>query len=902
MLPSDIRRAFRLDLGRRRAREAELDDEIRFHLEQRIADLVAQGWSPERARVEAIARFGPFDESRNQLLEAARSRDEVLTMFDRFAALRSVPADLRYALRRMRSRFAFTLIALVSLGLGIGANTAVFSLINAILLHKTPLPQPDRVVELYAEQDGKPVGPMSYPDYVDLRAQAKGVFKYVAISKLSMISRDMGDHVQSEMAELVNGDYFALLGLRPEAGRLLGPEDDVAKGEHPVVVLSSDYWHRAFNADPSVVGREIRLSGRPYTIVGVASKDLQGLVPGLAPAMFAPALMANQLEPTIGDGLARRGNHSYFAKARLVDGQSVGAARAVVDRFVTDMRARYPDDWTADMSLGVIPFENIAVNPLIDGVVVPAASALMVVVALVLIVACANLASFLLAQSRDRQREIAIRLAIGATRGAIVRQLLTESLVLSLAGGALGLAVGTMALGALLHADLPIPIPLNLNAGLDLRVLAFALVMSLAAGLLFGLLPALQTTKPRVVDAMRADTAAGRPGRRVNLRNALVVAQTAISVVLLVAAGLFLRSFAAQANIDPGFGAKPAGLVWMAIPPDKYPGERSAAMLTEIERRVRGLADVDAVGVIDNLMLNALNRNSKYINVAGFEAPKGQPGFDVASANADSGFFDAVGVPLIAGRGFLSTDTRGAPRVAVINQFMANRFWPGRSAIGQTFRGDTTVYRVVGVVRNTKVNSLGEPPQSQIFFAFTQATAPDFMLVARTRGNAEQTTQRMLATLHEVDPSLMVLQAKTMTRHLAAMMLPARLGAAAFAVFAALALVLALIGVYGVVRYSVARRTREVAIRLAVGAAPRSVVRLLMAEGLWLVGIGAVVGLTLGLAMARALEALLYGVSGVEPLSMFGAPALLFGVGALAAFLPARRASRVDAAITLRTE
>ena len=692
-LPADIRRAFRLDLGRGRApaREAELDDEIRFHLEQRVAELVGKGWSQERAEAEAIARFGPYQESRNQLLDAARSRDEVLTMVDRFVALRSLPSDLRYAVRRMRSRFGFTLIALLSLGLGIGANTAAFSLINAIVLHKTPLSHPERVVEIYAEQRGQLSGPMSYPDYLDLRAQSTGVFRYLSISKFTMVARDMGNHVESETAELVNGDYFALLGLPPEAGRLLGPEDDVAKGAHPVVVLSSAYWHRAFNADPGVVGREIRLGGRAYTIVGVASKDIQGLIPGLAAAMFAPVQMANQLEPTVGDELAPRGNNAFFVRARLANGQSLAAARAVIARFVGQMQKSYPDHWSAATSLRIIPFERVVVNPMIDSVVAPAVSALMIVVMLVLVVACANLASFLLAQSRDRQREIAIRLAIGATRSAIVRQLLVESLMLALLGGALGLVIGMTALRALLHANLPVPIPITLNAELDARVLVFTLGVSVLAGILFGLLPALKTTRPRVVDEMRRDAANGRPGRRVTLRNGLVVAQTAISVVLLVAAGLFLRSFAAQSTIDPGFGAKPAGMVWMAIPPDRYPGDRSSLMLGEIERRMRALSDVDGVGVIDNMMLNALgNQSGTTINVAGFQPPKGRTGFGIASASADSGFFDAVGIQILAGRGFRSTDTRGAPRVAVINETMAKRFWHDQSPIGQTFRRDTT--------------------------------------------------------------------------------------------------------------------------------------------------------------------------------------------------------------------
>ena len=346
--------------------------------------------------------------------------------------------------------------------------------------------------------------------------------------------------------------------------------------------------------------------------------------------MFAPTQMADQLDITggiAGDELALRGNHAYFVRARLADGQSLAAARAVITRFVGQMRKRHPANWSAATSLRVIPSERVTVNPMIDSVVAPAVSALMIVVMLVLVVACTNLASFLLSQSRDRQREIAIRLAIGATRSAIIRQLLAESMMLALLGGALGLMIGMTALRTLLHANLPVPLPITLNAELDARVLVFTLGVSVFAGLLFGLLPALKTTNPRVVDAMRRDTTNGRPGRRVTLRNGLVVAQTTISVVLLVAAGLFLRSFAAQSKVDPGFGTKPAGMAWMVIPPDRYPGDRSSLMLDEIERRMRALPDVDGVGVIDNMMLNARGTEQRNNDQRGrLSAAKGRNG------------------------------------------------------------------------------------------------------------------------------------------------------------------------------------------------------------------------------------------------------------------------------------
>lgn len=814
----------------------------------------------------------------------------------------TILGDLRYALRRARRRVGFTLIAVLSLGLGIGVNTAAFSLVNAIMLRKTPLPHPERVAELFVLHDAQVFAPMSYADYKDLREQSRSVFSQISVSNFGVVPRDMGDHVESVTAEMVNGDYFPLIGLRPVIGRLLGPDDDIAKGMHPVAVLSYGYWQRVFAGDPGIVGKQVHLSGRAYTIVGVAPKEIEGLLPGLPPSLYLPIQMTNQLEPTTTDQLADRGNHSEFIKVRLAPGQTFAAARVVIDRFVRDMQQRYPDEWSAHTHLQLYPVTQVAVSPLLDNIAVPAAWALMVVVALVLVVACANLASFLLAQARDRQREIAIRLAIGASRRALVRQLLVESLLLAVTGGVVGAVLSNVALGAFLHSNLPLPLPINLDVRPDARVLAFVIAASVAAGILFGLLPALQATRPGVIDTIKNENAGARPGRRFTMRSGLVVAQTATSLLLLVTAVLFLRSFAAQAHVDPGFGSRPAAVVWMSLPSDRYDAARRAQVMADIERRVRSLPDIDGVGVVESLMLNPLSSSQLLINVDGFVPPKGEKGFTVDDSPADSGFFDAAGIKLIEGRLFTSADQPSTQRVAVINQVMANMFWPGRDPIGRTFRDDTTVVRVIGVVKNTKVRSLGEPPRPFIFRSFSQTPSPFFMLVARTRGDAARAGQQTVAALHELDPDLMIIQAKTMEQHLATVVLPARLGAVAFALFAGLALVLAMIGIYGVVRYAVARRSREVAIRLAVGARPDSVVRLLMREGVTLVGTGAIIGLVVAALVSRGLEQLLYGVPSIDPVAFVGAPLLLLAVGALAAFLPARRASRVDPAVTLRAE
>jgi macrolide transport system ATP-binding/permease protein len=484
----------------------------------------------------------------------------------------------------------------------------------------------------------------------------------------------------------------------------------------------------------------------------------------------------------------------------------------------------------------------------------------------------------------------------------LVRQFLVESLLLAAVGGALGVALSGFALRAVLHADLPVPIPITLDVSLDWRVLAFALGASAVAGVLFGLLPALQATRATVIETIKNENADGGRARRFSLRNTLVVGQVSVSLTLLITALLFLRSLQARATVDPGFGRAPAGMLWIGIPTDRYDATRRQLLLDDIERRIAQIPGVSAVGAIDNILLNSLSQQSKRINVPGVVPPKGKTAFDVDFAAADSGLLGALGVAIIRGRGIAAADGPTMPKVAVVNEEMARRFWPGKDAVGQTFSTDSSVYRVIGVTRTTKVRTLGEAARPFILTSFAQEFSTTPMIVARTNGDADRLVTQMLAALREVDPGLMAVQAKTMEKHLATMLLPARLGAMAFTLFAALALALAVLGVYGVVSYAVARRTREVGIRLAVGAQPGALVTLLMREGVSLVIIGVAIGLLLGFGSAQVLRTLLYGVGAGDPLTFVGAPALLMLVGALAAFLPARRASRVDPARVLRAE
>ncbi len=814
----------------------------------------------------------------------------------------AINRDIRFALRRLKKSPGFALIAVLSLTLGIGANTAIFSLVDAVILRKAPIPHPERVVDIASSTPDFPYTPFSYPEYQDLRQATQGVLSQVSITELGVVSRDLGDRAVTLPLEMVNGDYFPLLGLKARLGRLLGPADDVAQGASPVIVLTYDYWQEGFGGAPDVVGTQIRLSGRSYTVVGVAPQSYVGAIRGVMPALFAPIQMVNQLEPAPDDQLKERGNHSGFMKGRLVPGVSMARFRAVAENFQRTERQRHPGEWSASRTVSIVPQTDVAVNPMLDRVVVPASALIMALVGLVLLIACANLASFLLAQARDRQREIAIRLALGASRGAIVRQLLTETLALAALGGVGGVLLARFLLDWLLHADLPLPLPIRLDVPMDGRIAAFAILASALSGILFGLAPALQATRPGVVNTIKNENTGGGPARRLTARNALVVGQVAVSLLLLIAAGLFLRSLLAYRSADPGWGEQPAALVTVMVPADRYPGQKAAALMRQATAALAALPGVEAVGYTSNVLLDPVNSSSRRINVPGTEPPPGERGFDTYYAAVDTGYLAAAGIPILRGRNFGPGDVAGAPRVAVITEAMARRFWPGQDAIGQVFRTDTTVLHVIGVARDVKVRSLGESPRSYMFLAAAQNAVDMPSFIVRTRAGAAPLVARALATVHGMDRDLPVFRAMTVRRFLASLILPAQLAAVVVGAFSLLALLLAVIGVWGVVRYSVSRRTREVAIRMSVGAEPGGVILLLMRHGVGLVAVGAGAGLLLGLAGAGVMRSFLFGVSAFDPVTFVAVPLLLLAVGLLASYLPARRASRLDPARVLRAE
>lgn len=871
-------------------RRAEVLEEIIAHFED--------GLLAGRPPAELLAAFGntnlTFPTPILAPFPVSRRGDPPVSRFFR---------DLRYAMRRLIGSPGFTSIAVLSLALGIGATTAAFSLVNAVILRRSPIRAVEAVVNAYESKADFKFNAFSYPDFKDFERGTTQVFSQVAATRYTF-AQVMKDGVAARLVgELVTGSYFPLLGLRPEAGRLLGPEDDVSPGGHPVVVLSHGYWKRAMGGVPGVVGTSIQLNGRAYAIVGISPAEYAGNIRGIIPDFYAPIMMVNQLNPGDTDELQTRGNHGTFVKGRLRPGVTLVAATGSAGGVAAQLKQIAPTDWRGNDTFTLVPTRDVILHPELDRVLYPAAGLLFTVVGLVLLVVCANLASFLLARAVDRRKEIAVRLALGATRGRLVSQLLTETLLLGVLGGVGGLGIAAFLTRLLTTANLPLPLPITLELGLDPRALIFATVISVAAGILFGLVPALRASNPHLAMTLRDESAGGGGRGRLALRHSLVIAQVAVSLVLLVGAGLFLRSLRSIGTVDPGFGREPSGLVQLTFPPAKYSNDRLLRAQRELADRIGQLPGVTAVGIIDNLPLNLLNQQDIEVNAPGVLPPAGLTGFDADYAAVDTGYFAAAGVHLLRGRDFQATDTDSTPKVVIINQALADRLWPGQEAVGKHItRSNNRDYEVVGVVATTKIRSIGEAPRTGIYLPLAQSRSLTAWYLARTTGDAAALAQAMLRATQSMDPEIIALEVRTMARHLEVIRLPMRLAALVIGALASLAVVLAGIGLYGTVRYAVAQRTREVGIRLALGADSAAMVRLLMGGGLRLVVWGSVTGLVLALLLARLVSRLLFGVPALDPLTFVAVPVLLFAVAGLAAWLPARRVVRVAPTEALRSE
>ena len=809
--------------------------------------------------------------------------------------------DLRYALRRLARSPGFTLVAVLSLALGIGANTAIFSVVNSLLLRGLPVEAPEELVEIYQSEDDYAYLTLSYPDYADLR-DSNEVFSDVVAYYLfmAMTDRDDGSEATLSNMEVVTGNYFSMLGVRPVLGRGFLPEEGATPGTHPVMVLGHGYWQSEFGGDPGVMGTSVRLNGHVFTVVGVAPESFKGMYPGLVPDFYVPMMMSDELEFVSGSRFERRGTRNLFAKGRLRPGVTVEQARDAVLAFSMALAEEYPDTNEGRL-MTILPSEDVSVHPFVDKALVPVAGLLLTVVGLVLLIACANLASFLLARAADRQKEIAVRLALGARRGTLVRQLLTETVLLAGLGGATGIVVAKWTIAALLSFQPPIPIPINLDITIDRQVLLFTLGISILAGMFFGLVPALQSTKPDVAPTLRDEGRTTGSRGRFNLRNSLVVAQVALSLVLLIGAGLFVRSLQKAQAIELGFYSGPAAIVWPNLEMSGLSEEEGRAFQLELKDRLSAIPGVTGVAMASRIPLGA-NIRTMGVLPEGVEPLPDRDSYDVDATNVGDDYFEAMDVPLLRGRAFSAGDGAESTPVVIVSEAFARRFWPGEDPIGKTVEVRGRTLEVVGLARDSKVRTLGEERRPYIYFTARQSYDPGLMYVVRGGGSASQMVAQSRAALKELRPGLVILDIMTMTEHLAFMLFPPRMAALLLSVFGGLALSLSAIGLYGLVSYAVARRTREVGIRMSLGADAGSVTRMVVGGGMRLVIVGSVIGLAISGAVTWLISGFLYGIEATDVATFLGIPVLLIGVALLAAYVPARRASRVNPVEALRSE
>ncbi len=814
--------------------------------------------------------------------------------------------DLKYAIRMLTKNPAFTAVAALTLGLGIGANGAIFGIANALLLRPIVAPEADELVRVYAQQtDGRRRGSISYPDYRDYRDFNQTLAGLAATSTEGM-AMTAGGQTELLLGEIVSGNYFDVLKLRPALGRFFRSDED-HPGAGRVVVLGHRFWQRRFGGRPETLGTTILLNGQGFTVIGIAPEEFSADSAGVFMDVWVPLRQSATLVGA--QWVEDRASPRVSLIGRRKPGVATAQAQADLGAIAARLAGEYPQIPRRETML-VEParfFDSRLRTP-----VAAFLGVMMGLGALVLLTACANLANFLLARATERRREMAVRMALGAGRWRLMRQLYCESLLVALLGGAAGLVLAAWAGDWLSNYNpLPATIPIRLDFSPDVRVYLATALAAVAAGLLLGVLPARQSTRPGVLAAVKEESTTVAGGRS-SARSAFLVAQVALSLVLLIGAGLFLRSLRNAGSIPLGF--EPGRVLAMDLDASgkNWSEERVTQYYRDLVRRVESLPGVERATLV-NLMPADLATPRFGVEIPGQEQPPERGPLQISMNRIGVGYFEALRIPLVSGRDFRETDAGAAPGVAIINQTFAGRYWPGRDPVGQRFRlapGSLTAadqmvssgqwVEVVGVARDVKYRSLGEEPEPHMYLPYAQHFAAQRTLVVRAAGDPGPMIGAVQNELRAIDPELPGFFARTGVQHLGVAFLPARMAATLSLLCGALALLLAVLGLYGVVAWSVAQRTREIGIRMALGAARSDVLALVVGQGMKLVGIGIAVGLAGSLALTRFLAALLYGVNPTDPLVFAGVATLLAAVAAAASYLPARRASRVDPMVALR--
>jgi predicted permease len=801
--------------------------------------------------------------------------------------------DIRYALRSLRRTPGFALVAVLTIGLAIGANTVAFTWMERFVLK--PLPGVPASGDLVALRTGGPDGGYRSISYQNLRDWREGVrsFEGITAQALGEMSLRTTGPAQRAWAVLAPANYFDVLHVRAALGRTFRPEEETQAA--PVAVISHDLWQRTFAGDSGAVGRHIMLNGRDFTIIGVAAPQFGGAVVALGCDLWVPVTLLDILSQE-GGVLASRGANYFEGVARLKPGVTIEQARQEINAVHRRLAELYPED--RNTTVIVRWFNEVGATAWFP----PVMGALLGITVLVLLIACANLANLLLARSTARRREIGIRLAVGAGRARLVRQLVTESLVLALGGGALGVLIAVWGRDSM-RAFIPAaPIPISFEMPLDARVLGFALVATLFTGVVFGLIPALQASRVDLVPALR-DGAATGPARRSRLQSTLVAAQVALAIVSLVCAGLFVRGVQRAQSVDTGFGDPDGVLLANTSLYLAGYGSDSAGLpvLDRLLAEVRGLPGVRSASVATMVPLGFGGWSSSSMDVEGYEF-RPDENTTIAWSAVSSDYFETVRTPVLRGRGVTAEDLRGSLPVAVVNETFARRYWPGQDPLGRHIVLDGRPRTVVGLSRDTKFQWLDQPARPVAYFPIQQEYASRFTLHVRAAGDPHQIQQALRQAFERVDPNLPFNDVRTFAENMTSVTFLQDLGAAMLTAFGLLALVLAAIGLYGVLSYSVAQRTREMGVRIAIGASRRDVLALVVGKAMRLTAIGLGVGVVLAAGAGQLLRSQIFGVSPLDPATFVGVIVLLATVAFLAAWLPARRAARVDPIIALQAE
>ena len=878
------KRFFRISNAR--SVESEVDDEVRFHIQTRIDELMLAGLSRIDAESIAIREFGNLGDARRQLTTIDRRRARHGAWREWIA---SAAQDARLSLRALRSRPTFTITTLLTLALGIGGNAAIYSVVYSVLLKPLPFKQPDRLVHLWEVFESKvdSRSEASYPDYLDWRAR-NHVFSDLAGYHGS------GYLLGTDRAVVVPGakstwNFFHVLGVRPILGRsFIRGEDDI--GAPRVALLSYGIWQTQFAGDARIVGRPITLDGAPATIVGVLPPDFQFARQGSA-----------QIWMPIDRGQMRqqRGSHWLNIVARLRDGVTVASASENMSAIMRDLAREYP------ASNGGRDAQTVPLRDELVGSVRPLLLVLYGAVAIVLLVACANVANLLLMRGADRQREFAVRVALGAGRGRLVRQLLTESMLLSVFGAALGLILAEVGVRSII-ATIPMTarsrIPALVTAGVDAHVIAYSIAVAILAGLAFGVAPALRTSRTSVQDVLRNGSRGSSSGSA--LREALVVGEISLTLMLLCGAALFGRSLSNLLSLRLGFHPQHVTTAGVLLPRNTYTDNASQLMaFARIEASVRSLPGVSGVGLTSKLPLD-------FGNSTGFEIAGRAPSLPGRSPTASyrelaGDYFKTLEIPLVDGRAFDARDAATAPAVGIVNRAFATAYFDGKSPVGGAilFGGKDTV-RIVGLVGDVPIGNIGDQIPPTLYVPLTQSSETYMALVIRGEADAGQLGRQLAKTVSEQAPGAAVVNAAPMDRLISdsSSIFMRRFPLLLVGVFAGTALILAVVGIYGVVSYSVAQRSREMGIRMALGAQPRDVVGMIVREGGWLAAGGVIVGIIATLIATRFVTTMLYGVAPSDPATYVAVSAALAAVALTAMIVPARRASRVDPSVTLRSD